>query len=138
MKIDLHIPLLTAFVIVTVAFVILNFFRSMSPVENTLFQVLISATGLLGSYIFGKNSARAGALPHARAAFRRVFALYSSLYRLSDRIEELKNEGPDHRLDLVQALVNEHIATGQDAIEDWRDIVPDEVKEIERRSTRNE
>ena len=145
MRIDPYVPLLTVFAIAAIAFIILNFFRSMSAVENTLFQVLILGTGLLGSYIFGKNSARAGALdvvkPHARAAFRRVFALYRSLYRLSLKIEELKEEGPDHRLDLIQALVNEQIATGQDAIEDWRDIVPEEVEEIEgieRRRARNE
>ena len=142
MKIDPHIPLLTVFTMAAIAFVVLNFFRDMSLVENTLFQVLISGTGLLGSYIFGRSSARAGALevirPHARAAFRRVFGLYRSLYRLSETIENLKDEGPDHRLDLIQALVHEHIATGQDAIEDWRDIVPDEVAEIERRSATNE
>ena len=144
-KINPYIPLLTVFAIAVIAFIILNFFRSMSAVENTLFQVLISGTGLLGSYIFGKNSAAAGALdvvkPHARAALRRVFALYRSLYRLSLKIEELKEEGPDHRLDLIQALVNEQIATGQDAIEDWRDIVPEAVEEIEgieRRRARNE
>ena len=141
-KINPHVPLLIVFVIAVIAFIILNVLRSMSAVENTLFQVLISGTGLLGSYIFGKNSARAGALdvvkPHARAAFRRVLALYSSLYRLSVKIEELKEEGPDHRLDLIQALVNEHISTGQDAIEDWRDIVPEEVEEIEGRRARNE
>ena len=142
MKINPHVPLLTVFAIAAIAFVILNFFRSMSPVENTLFQILISGTGLLGSYIFGRNSARAAALevikPHARAAFRRVLALYNSLYRLSDKIEELKDDGPDPRLDLIQALVNEHIATGQDAVDDWRDIVPEEVAEIERRSARND
>ena len=142
MRINPHVPLLTVFAIAAIAFVILNFFRSMSPVENTLFQILISGTGLLGSYIFGRNSARAGALevikPHARAAFRRVLALYNSLYRLSDKIEELKDDGPDPRLDLIQALVNEHIATGQDAVDDWRDIVPEEVAEIERRSARND
>ena len=142
MKINPHVPLLTAFVILAIAFIILNFFRSLSAVENALFQVFILGTGLLGSYIFGKNSARAGALdvvkPHARAAFRRVFALYSSLYRLSVKIEELKEGVPDHRLDLIQALVNEHISTGEDAIEDWRDLVPEEVDEIERRKARNE
>ena len=136
MKINLHVPLLTFFSIAAIAFIMLNFFRSMSAVESTLFQVLISGTGLLGSYVFGKNSAVAK--PHARAAFRRVLGLYISLYRLSDKIEELKEEGPDHRLDLIQALVHEHIATGQDAIEDWRDIVPEEVEEIERRRARNE
>ena len=142
MKENLHIPLLSLFLVLAVSFVALNFFRSVSAVENTLFQILISGTGLWGSYIFGRNSARAGALevikPHARAAFRRVFALYRSLYRLSVKIEDLKGEGPDHRLDLIQALVNEHIATGEDAIEDWRDIVPEEVAEIERRSAQNE
>ena len=137
------VPLLIGFsVAAAVAFVILSFSKSMSPVEDVLFQVLISGTGLLGSYIFGRNSARAGALevirPHARAAFRRVTALYNSLYRLSGKIEELKQEGLDHRLDLIQALVNEHIATGKDAMEDWRDIIPEEVEEIERSSVRNE
>ena len=135
-----HVPFLTIFAIAVIAFISLNFFRNMSAVETTLFQVLISGTGLLGSYIFGKNSARAGALdvvkPHARAAFRRVFALYSSLYRLSEKIEEVKEQGPDPRLDLIQALVNEHISTGQDAMEDWRDIVPEEVEEIERRKSK--
>ena len=103
-----------------------------------LFQLVVLITGLLGSYIFGRNAARAGALdvikPHARAAFRRVTALYNSLYRLSTRIEELKDEESDHRLDLIQALVNEQITTGQDAMEDWRDIVPEEVEQIERRN----
>ena len=141
MKDKPHVPLLITFSVLAVGFVSLQFFMRTSPVENALFQLLISGIGLLGSYIFGKNSARAGALdvvkPHARAAFRRVTTLYRSLYRLSGKIEELKEGKPDPRLDLVQALVNEQIATGQDAMEDWRDIVPEEVAEIERRSARN-
>ena len=76
--------------------------------------------------------------PHARSAFRRVTALYQSLYRLSNRIEELNRENPDNRLELIQALVHEQIATGQDAMEDWRDIVPEDVEEIERRSLGHE
>ena len=75
---------------------------------------------------------------HARPAFRRVTALYDSLFRLSIQIEELKGEDPDHRLNLIQALVNEHIRTGKDAMEDWRDIVPEDVAEIERWSGNNE
>ena len=34
-------------------------------------------------------------------------------------------------MEQIQALVNEHIQTGQDAMEDWRDIIPEDVKEIE-------
>ena len=132
--------MLVAFLAFGGSFLALNFFRDMSAVETTLFQILTWGIGLLASYLFGRNSARDGALevirPHARKAFRRVTALYNSLYRLSAKIEELKEEEPDHRLELIQALVNEHIATGQDAMEDWRDIVPEEVEEMERRSER--
>ncbi len=129
--------LLTICVLTAVTVVGLTAFRELTTFEVGLLQLLILATGLLGSYIFGRNAARAGAVelvkPHARAAFRRVTALYESQHRLSNRIEELKREHPDHRLDLIQALVNEQIATGRDALEDWRDIVPEEVEEIERR-----
>ena len=115
-------------------FVILSFFRTPTAPETALFQVIILISGLLGSYIFGRNAGQAGARSeskrYARPAFRRVTALYNSLFRLSVRIEELKGEKPDHRLDQVQALVDEHIQTGQDAMEDWRDISPDDVEEI--------
>lgn len=118
----------------------LSYFRDPTIFEAGLFQLVILTTGLVGSYIFGRNAARAGAAdlvkPHARAAFRRVTALYNSLYRLSDVIEGLKAEGPDHRLNQIQALVIEQIATGADAMEDWRDLVPEEVEEMERRSAR--
>lgn len=123
-----------------ITFVVASSGEDFSTIENTLIQILIGATGLLGSFIFGRTSARDAATelikPHARSAFRRVTALYNSLYRLSDRIEEFKAEHPDHRLDMIQFMVNEQIATGQDAMEDWRDIVPEEVEEIEKRNTR--
>ena len=137
-----HFFLLAVCVLTAFAVVGLTAFRNLTTFEVGLLQLLILVTGLLGSYIFGRNSARVGAMevikPHARAAFRRVTALYNSLYRLSNRIEELKAENPDNRLDLVQALVNEQIATGQDAMEDWRDLVPEDVEEIERRGLTNE
>ena len=133
-----HFLLLSVGLIFACIFVVLTLFRNLTTFEVALSQLVVLSTGLLGSYIFGRNAARAGALdvikPHARAAFRRVTALYKSLYLLSDRIEEMKEEKYDHRLDLIQALVNEQITTGQDAMEDWRDIVPEEVEEIERRS----
>ncbi len=143
MKSNFHVfLLLAASLLVAVLLVTLSAFRNMSPVEIALFQILILGLGLFGTYTFGRKSAWEGALgaikPHARAAFRRVLAQYNSLYRLSNRIEELKRESPDHRLDLIQALVNEQIATGKDAIEDWRDIVPEDIEEVERRSAKND
>ena len=138
MKDNSLVQLVLIFLAAAGASVPLSFILDEPSYGTALFQVVALGAGLVGSYIVGKNAARAGALdvvrPHARAAFRRVTALYKSLYRLSVKIEELKEEGPDDRLDLIQALVNEHISTGQDAMEDWRDLVPEEVEEIERRS----
>ncbi len=56
----------------------------------------------------------------------------------SDGYEELKEGEYDYRLDLVQALVNEQIRTGRDAMEDWRDIIPEEVEQVERRMAEND
>ena len=120
------------------AFVALAVWRTPTVFEALFFQLVILATSILGSHILGKKSAIETARDrinlHARSAFRRVTSLYGSLYSLSDRIEELKGKEGEDRLDLIQALVGEQIRTGQDAMEDWRDIVPEEVKQIEKRS----
>ncbi len=115
----------------------LTLFKSPTPFEAGFLQILILLTGLWGSRIIGKQSALQAAQdmirPHAGSAFKRVLALYDSLISLSSRIENLKEEGADHRLNLVQALVDEQIRAGKDAVDDWRAIAPEEVAEIERR-----
>ena len=111
--------------------------REVSSVESILFQVVILGTGLSGSFLFGRSSAADTARdvirPHARSAFRRVLSLYKIMYDLSVRIEGFQQEGYDRRLDVIRAVVDGQIVTGQDALEDWRDIIPDDVEEIERR-----
>ena len=119
------------------AFVWLSWMRAPTPFETVLFQVVILVAGLLGSYMYGKNAAAEAARdvirPHARSAFRRVFSLYKSLYNLSDRIEAMRRDDPDPRLDVIQTTVDEQITAGQDALEDWRDIIQDDVDEILKR-----
>ena len=104
--------------------------------EIALLQITALTTGLAGSYVLGRYSAAAAARevisPHAKSALRRVMDLLNSLYRLSYRINAMQETAPNHQLDIIQAVVTEQISRGIDAIEDWRDIVPDEVKEIER------
>ena len=108
--------------------------RELSSLEWALFQAVILGGGLSGSFLFGRMSALQAARdvvrPHARSAFRRVFSLYKSLYNLSDRIEEMRRDDPDPRLDVIQTTVDEQITTGQDALEDWRDIIQDDIDEI--------
>jgi len=40
--------------------------------------------------------------------------------------------------DTLQAIVVEQIATAGDALDDWRDIVPEDVEEVERRLRKEE
>lgn len=109
--------------------------RNFTSLETTLFQVLVLGAGLSGSFLFGRSSAEKLAQDmvqlHARPAFRRVLDLYHSLYRLSVRISEFRLRGSSAELDVVQAIVDEQIITGESALEDWRDIAPEVVKELE-------
>ena len=97
----------------------------------------ISALGLIGSYIFGKNSALENAneviKPHARSAFRRLLSLYQSLSRVAFTIDDCRNSG-DYKLTVekLESIVIEQLATADDAIEDWADIVPAEVNELKQ------
>ncbi len=123
------------FAIVLATMIVVSSIRQLTQVENYLFQSFALVTGLWGSYRFGRNAARAAAYdvirPHARASIRRILSLRDSLFRLSERIEDYKANGSDdHRLDIIQAIVNEQIPTGGSAVEDWRDIVPTDVDEI--------
>lgn len=104
-----------------------------------MFQVFSLGTGLLGSYVFGRESATESAKdfikPHARSAFRRLLSLYSSLSRLALAIQSARpanNSEPLNYfvLDRLESIVIEQIATANDALEDWRDIVPNDVEEL--------
>lgn len=125
------------FVVAIGAMIIVSSMRQLTQLEAILFQVVTLGTGLFGSYRFGRNAARDAAYdvirPHARSALRRILSLRDSLLRLSARIEEFKDDGEDHRLDVIQAIIAEQIPTGGSAVEDWRDIIPDDVDEVLKR-----
>ena len=115
--------------------------RQLTSLESVLFQILIFAAGLSGSFIAGRNSSLKAAQemirPHARSAFRRLFSMNRSLQNLSAMISEMRRDKPDQRLDTIQSLVNEQIWTGQDSLADWRDIIPEDMAEFERRQAGN-
>lgn len=125
------------------AAVIVSSKRELSELEAIFFQLMIVTTGSGISYLLSKKSATATARnmvkDHVRPAFRRVVNLYGSLSRLTIRIEELRcnpSLNANHALDIIDAIVNEQIPTGADALDDWRDILPEEVKDIERQAAR--
>ena len=139
-----HMPVVgfVASILFSVAMVALTLFRTPTPFETALLQFVILLTGLWGAYIMGKQSALSAAQdlirPHARAAFRRILSLQKSIHNLSLRIERLQRERDDRRLSEIRAVVDEQIVAGNDAIEDWRDIIPDDVDEMVRRYGKND
>ena len=111
--------------------------RSLTSLEGTLLQIVIPGAGLSGSYLISQAAATRAVVPGARSAFRRVKSHYGSLVRVARVIEDYQNKDPidaDRQLEGIRAIVYEQLATQADALEDWRDIVPEDVIEIESNS----
>ena len=113
--------------------------RTLTTLESTLFQILILGTGVAASYRFSQSSAKVAAeqliKPHARSAFRRMNNLYGSLFDVKRIIrlhKESKGTNPNHVIEIVEAIVDQQVKTVVDAMEDWRDIIPEDVADIER------
>ena len=115
--------------------------RSLSGVESVLWQIFVLAAGLTGSFIFGKQSVQEAAReiikPYARSAFRRLLSLYRSLQRTSTAIKSSQDSESDGDYQVVlaklEAIVTEQLATADDALEDWNDIVPEDVAELKQK-----
>ena len=108
----------------------------LTTLEAMLFQIVILVIGILASYTITKKVTFDAAVEsnrrHTKPALRRSMSLYHGLFDLSGQIQLLRIElGEDWRLEMIQALVDTHIRTGADSIEDWRDILPAEVLELE-------
>ncbi len=130
---------------VAVIFIVISSMRSLSTLENTLLQVLSLGLGLTGSFVVGRDDSKENAQdmikPHAKSAFRRVLSLYNSLSRLASAIEQQKqsligNDDGIHSLEKLQGIVIEQISTADDALEDWKDILPDELSKLKISSKR--
>jgi hypothetical protein len=136
---------------VAVYVVIVSGQRQLSQLEFALFQIIEVALTLVGAFFVGQRSASAAAgdvvRPHARSAFRRLTSLYEGLGRLSNSIAERREfiarvanrnrasvdiAHVESQLDILAVQVTAEIATANDAMEDWRDLVPDEVARLER------
>lgn len=121
-----------------IAFIKISADRQLTPLENTLFQTLALAAGLTGSYLFGLKSAETTARellrPAAKSAFRRVLWLYGSLERLARTLDERSgDDAVQLRMKVARAILREQLASASDSMEDWRDLVPDEVADVERK-----
>lgn len=108
--------------------------RPLTEVEAIVLQFLTLCSGLFGSYIFGRqtsqNKLKEMMTPYARSAFRRLISLYHSLSRVAGIIEG--NSDDSLKVYTIRAIVIEQIATANDALADWQDIVPELVDELRK------
>lgn len=113
--------------------------RTLTSLEGALLQSFALIVGLVGSFIFGRRSATDAAReiikPHARSAFRRLMSLYESLSRVANEIAASQSNGGNNELVLarLEAIVIEQLVTADDALEDWSDIVPEDVAELRKK-----
>lgn len=124
--------------LITVVFSVQATQRNLTNLETVLLQSIFLIIGLLGSYFFGRLSSRKAAQdlikPHAKSAFRRLISLYRSLKRMAEVIQlalhQDNNTKPSclESLNKLEAIVDGQIDTIDDALEDWRDIVPEEIE----------
>ena len=141
-QIKLGAVLILVVIIGTAIVAVFAAIRPLTQLEFVLFQLFTLAAGVMVSFILGRQSAESAARemikPHARSAFRRVLSLYRSLSRLaatiaSARLNKSSDDGGGLVLDKLEAIVVEQIATANDAMEDWRDIVPEDVEKLQQR-----
>ena len=112
--------------------------RTVTDLEGVLLQIIALATGLVGSFFFGRRSAHEAAKeiikPYARSAFRRLLSLYRSLSRVASILASSQDFESRESYQVMHAklegIVVEQLTTAGDALEDWRDIVPEDVEEL--------
>lgn len=120
-----------------------------NELSESILQGLTFLTGTAGTFIAGKAGAeeagKAFVRPHAGSAFRRVLNLYTALGRQRQAIVAehqalLTAAGDDGMVSMDQVaasfralelMVVEQSSTANDAMEDWRSLVPEQVEEVE-------
>ncbi len=122
----------------TAVFVIIAAIRDLSSVENVLLQFIFLSIGCGVSYQVGKQSvekARDEILkPQARNAVRYLVSLYKSVTRAAAVTESAQNFESRENYNIIRAyllgIFGEQLATADNAIENWRDILKEELEDL--------
>lgn len=127
----LAVTLVVAGLALALFFVYMATVRQPTTVEAILLQVMILGLGWAGTFVFGRLASEGIAKPQARSAFRRMISIYVSLSGMAQRVDEcVSSDQQQETLLVLRALIGEQIRAADDAIEDWKDIAPDQVEEL--------
>lgn len=99
--------------------------RTLTALEGVFLQGFSVTIGFIGTFLFGRRSARDAASevikPHARSAFRRLLSLYQSLRRMATIVESTDLGTPENcRMTMaqIQVIAVEQISAADDALAD--------------------
>lgn len=132
-------------IVVAAVFAVISSDRPLTNLEAVLLQSFGLGSGLIGSFIFGRQSTQKAAVelvkPHARSAFRRLWSLYQSLSRLAEVVQSAQKARFDNEKEInnneciavIDAIISEQLSTADDALEDWRDLIPEDIEDLEQR-----
>jgi hypothetical protein len=135
-------------VILLVVDVVISTRRNATGLEVGLYNFITLVVSIGVSYRVGNQSAKAGAedvvRPHGTKAVRRLRNLAGGLQDLGASVQQFRRQAKLERdprgfarffemmCDSLDLQVRTQIRTVADAMEDWRDVVPDEVRRIEQ------
>jgi hypothetical protein len=117
--------------------------------ENGLYQFIFLAVGVGFSYLVGRQSAQVSAAdvirPHAKAAVRRLVNLGAGIRGFAEALNAerayMEAEAKDGMVpvahvvqahDMLSIPIEAQTRTAVDAIEDWREFVPEEIAAVEQ------
>jgi hypothetical protein len=123
-----------------VGFVIIASSRELTDFENILFQAITFFLGIIGALGLGNETSKKNAeeliKQSARPAFRRSLGLYQDISQIAYLIAapESKTPGVENPevIGKIEVLINSLIRSADYSLEDWRDIIPEDVKELEK------
>ena len=126
----------------TVVFVIVAAIRDLSSLENVLLQFIFLSIGCGVSYWVGQGSVERERdkilKPYARSAVRYLVSLYKSVTRTATVTQSSRNFESRENYNIIRAYLlgvfTEQLATADDAIENWRDILKEELEDLIQKS----
>ena len=135
------VPVLICVGILVLSTLIYMATRTSSGLTSVLLQlfslVISSGISIFGGHLLSQRRSQRTGKPHARSALRRLITLYNNLSRAGYALQSLPKETvEDYRVLLTQLeeIIVEQLFAADDAIEDWADIIPEEVAQFKRAS----
>ena len=117
-----------------VCFAVVAIKRPLTQIEAIFLQMFTLLAGLAGSaiisYRLSVKASREIIKSHARSAFRRLVRLYESMSRMATIINASEPADDKTKIVRIEEIVRAQIATADDALADWGDLVPESVEEL--------